>query len=197
MPSPACPCPLPELTPYPMPLAERYYLLEAGVSTGPFSLAVLRQKAEIHVLKPDDLVHPADHEATVWRPICEETELHASLFPARPGLSLGAATAFPAVNPEQDLDTAATHVLGLLRDNAEREAAARAEHDVFAAARPDNRGRNRRRDFWTVVIGGNLFALIAFAIGGFNPLHGVFVAGFMAILTAGTYWVLYHVMDPY
>lgn len=180
-----------------MPLAERYYLVEAGGAAGPFSLAVLRQKAEIRVLKPDDLVHPADEVDAAWLPIRAHPELHQLLFPERPGLALGTGTAFPTVNPEQDRDSAANHVLGLLRDNAERETAARAEHDVFAIDRPDTRGRSRRRDFWTVVGGGNLFALVAFALGGFSAVHGVFVAGFMIILTLGTYWVLYHVMDPY
>lgn len=185
-----------------MPLAPRYYLVEDSQTSGPHSLLVLQQKAEILTLRPDDLVHPADDPpadapTAGWHPIRDDAELHALLFPARPGLALGATPPVAGVNPEQDRDTPAAHVLGLLRENARFEEAARAEHDVFAAARSDTRGRNRRRDFRVVVIGGNLFALGMFALGGFNPIHGVFVLGFMAILTGGAYWVLYHVMDPY
>lgn len=65
------------------------------------------------------------------------------------------------------------------------------------------RPHKRRRDFWTIVILGDIPLLGALLLGLRlypSPLGIILsVVSFAAIiiLTAGTYWVMYHVMEDY
>ena len=171
-------------------MSPAYYLVEDGRATGPYSLAVLRQKAEIHALRPDALVHPADDAPNAsWRAISAEPELHALLFPARTAPVLGYAR-FEPTNTAVDTSTAPFDVAAALRDNTARQRAAEGELLTPLPPRPNN----RRRDFIVSIIGLNLFCLLMGPVVGFlNPfLIGLFAMGNISIA-----WVLYGIMDRY
>lgn len=171
-------------------MSPAYYLVEDGRSTGPHSLAVLRQKAEVHALRPDALVHPADAAPDAgWRPVSAEPELHALLFPARPAPSLGA-TRFESTNAASDASIAPFDITTALRDNAARQRAA--EGELLEPQAP--RSNNRRRDYIVCTIGLNLFCLLmGYLIGFMNP----FLIGLFAMGNVSLVWVLYGVMDRY
>ena len=189
--------------------ASAHYLVEDGRATGPHSLAVLRQKAEIHVLRPDSLVCPVPPPVApgqtapepAWIAVRDLPELHAALFPApaAPALRLGQ-TQSVNVNAREDAASAPVDVSRLLQDNVARdEAAARRQATPeqaaveFLAPRTAYRPR-RRRDYLVCATGLTLFCAVAgLFIGYVNPfLIGLFVMGH-----AGLAWVLYGVMDPY
>ncbi|MBC8011134.1 MAG: hypothetical protein H7067_13680 [Burkholderiales bacterium] len=180
-----------------------YELQENGRVTGPHSLAVLRQKAEIRVLHPDSLVRlatapttdaSAPPAATPWLPILDLPELHADLFPARatPKLSTTPATFESAniVGPTDHVPATGTDVFAMLRQNSARERAATDELMKDLGPRPNN----RRRDYIVCFLALNLFVACAgHFVGYVNPfLIGLAVMGNIALV-----WLLYFVMDRY
>ena len=172
----------------------RYYLVEDGKVTGPHSLEVLRQKAEIHVISPDNHVQPATPPDAPWYPLREDAALLAALFPARPALSLGKARFTPA-NAPADTATPAVDVFALLRDNTARQVAA--ERALPPPPERPRRGARRKRDFLLVAVGGDALAIAFWFWAGQSTVHGVFVLSFVVVLTVSLYWVLFHVLDPY
>jgi hypothetical protein len=55
----------------------------------------------------------------------------------------------------------------------------------------------RKRDYWLVLIGGNLAIVGAVAVSGFNPITAIFgLAGFI-MFTLGLTWVMWQVMNKY
>lgn len=171
-------------------MSPAYYLVEEGHSTGPHSLAVLAQKAEVHALRPDSLVCPVESaEAPDWRPIRELPELHDHLFAPRTLPSLGAAR-FAAVNSEIDQAAAPFVVEQALRDNTARQRAAEGELLKDLGPRPNR----RRRDYLFCAGGLNLFVLLLGPLIGYgNP----FLVGLWAIGNVSLVWILYGVMDRY
>jgi hypothetical protein len=170
-----------------------YYLVEDGKVTGPHSLEVLRQKADIRVISPDTHIQPAVPPDSPWYALREDAALLALLFPARPTLSLGKARFTPA-NAATDAASAPVDVFAMLRDNAARQSAA--EREVPLPPLPP-RGRRRNRDFLLIAVGGDAFAIAFWLWAGQSSVHGVFVLSFVVVLTLSLYWVLYHVVDPY
>lgn len=171
-------------------MSPAYYLVEEGRATGPHSIAVLRQKAEVHALRPDTLVHPVDAAPeTGWRPLHAEPELHALLCPARTAPALGVAH-FDPVNAATDASTTGFSIATALHDNTARQRAA--EGDLLPPLPPAP--NNRRRNYLVCAVGLNLFCLLLGPLIGFiNPfLIGLFVMGNIALV-----WVLYGVMDRY
>lgn len=174
-------------------MSSLYYLVENGATTGPHTLRVLHQKAEIRALSPDALVIDAATPGAPWRPIHEVPELHAHIFPtpAAPKLDLG--TYKPSL-PAADAGFSPTDVRQLLHDNTARQLAA----EKLAGARPLVRiGTQRRRDFWLLLIVGNGIAAASGFFLGFNLIQTVFILSFVVFFSLSLYWVLYHVMDPY
>jgi hypothetical protein len=155
------------------------------------------------MLRPESLVcsaAPADSATATppaWAAIRDLPELHEHLFPARatPAPRLGSTPSFATANDDSDPSHGVTDVSQLLRDNTARQIAAEATRAPRQLAKI---GAARRRDFLVVVLGGNAAALAYTAfLAGFGVVQVAFLGGFVVILTAGTYWVLYHVMDPY
>jgi hypothetical protein len=163
-------------------MSPAYYLVEDGRATGPHSLDVL--------LRPDALVHPVDAAPnTGWRPLRDEPELHALLFPARAAPTLGVAH-FDSVNAATDAATDRFDIATALQDNTARQRVA--EGDLLRPQPP--RPNNRRRDYLVCTIGLNLFCLLmGFLIGFLNP----FLIGLCVMGNIGLAWVLYGVMDHY
>lgn len=82
-----------------------YQLVEGDQVTGPHSLTVLRQKAEIRVINPDTPVRAIVQPPEPWRPIRDWPELHELLFVAKTTPKLGVAK-FHATNIQTDADSA-------------------------------------------------------------------------------------------
>jgi hypothetical protein len=181
-------------------MSTAYYLVKDGRATGPHSLAVLRQKADLRVIKPESLVCSlADAAAATsrgdsapgWVAIASLPELHRQLFPARALPALGTAH-FTDQNARTDAALAPTEVTALLRDNTARQGAAEAGE----LPRPPGSAYRyrRRRDYLWCAGSLNAFCFAYGAASTFlNPfLIALFVIGNLALL-----WVLFVVMDRY
>jgi hypothetical protein len=170
-----------------------YELQESGRVTGPHSLRVLGQKAEIHVLRPSDLVRASvaeGAEPAPWTPIQDIPELHALLFPRRIVPKLSRAVAHESTTARTDAEQPATDVFELLRHNAARQR--EAEGELLMSMAP--RSNKRLRDYIIVAVVLNVVVLVAgHFIGYFNPfLIGLFVMG-----NLGLAWTVFSVMDRY
>lgn len=171
-------------------MSPAYYLAEDGRGTGPHSLAVLAQKAEVHAIHPDSLVYPVDApDGSPWLPIHQVPDLHAHLFPARSLPSLGVAQ-FDSANAESDASVSPFTIDEALRENTARQRAAEGELLKDFGPRPNN----RRRDFVVCTIGLNLFCLL---MGFLISFHNPFLIGLFAMGNVSIVWVLYGVMDRY
>lgn len=170
-----------------------YYLVEDGATTGPHTLTVLQQKAEIRVIGPETFVRAVVPEDAPWRRLKDEGELFAHLFPARASLTLSKAN-FTATNTQSDAGSRAVDVQTLLRDNAAYQVAAEKRLTERPLAKV---GSARRRDFIVIAGGSCAFATVAWLITGRSPILGIFALSFATLMSLGTYWVLYHVQDPY
>lgn len=174
-------------------MAAAYEILEDGQPTGPHSLLVLRQKAEIHVLKPDALARPAGDTAATevapWRPIHEIPELRG-IFPGRTLPKLGTASSFETSNARTDAAIGDTDVFTLLRDNTARQVAA---EDQCPKPLP-KRSKRRLWDALIVFTALNGFGVLA---GHWMGYHNPFVVAIFAMGNVGIFWVMFVVMDRY
>jgi uncharacterized membrane protein HdeD (DUF308 family) len=55
----------------------------------------------------------------------------------------------------------------------------------------------RKRDFWLIIVGGNLAIIAAVALSGFNPVTAIFGLAGLIVFTLGVSWVMWQVMDKY
>lgn len=170
-----------------------YHLLEDGQATGPHSLVVLRQKADIRVITPESAVRPATSPDAPWLPIRAIADLHALLFPPKAAPVLSKAPAFTAANAAADSANRPVEVEGFLRQNTARLVVS--EH--FDPSRvPSRRARRHRGYVFTVAC----LAGLAWALYRFGPLPRtdmtVILLGSAVILAALLcYWIIYHVAD--
>lgn len=176
-------------------MSPRYYLLENDAATGPHSLVVLRQKAEIHVITPATLAAPEATDsdpAPTWQPLRDLPELHALLFPPKPGLALQTASPFASLTPAESAH-APVEVQSLLRDNTLRQLAAENFDPATLPPGPDAR---RRRVFILFAVAFNAPAVLAYLLlPAENPVH-LLAPSLALVATAVAYWLLYHVLDP-
>lgn len=166
-----------------------YYLVEDGQRTGPHTIAVLKQKAEVHVLTADTLI-TKENEPTAWRPLRASPDLYAELIPVRTRLTLGAQV-IEQVNKSEE--PAAPTVEELLKGNLDRAKAIRGE--LLAPMPP--RSNRRRSDYLFMFALGNLAALAAYLFLPTNPVVFVSIVSFVALYNVGLVWLLYGVMDRY
>jgi hypothetical protein len=172
-----------------MPTDSRYFLVEKGQRTGPHSMAVLRQKADIYDLTPDTPI-AAESAPEAWTPLRDLQPLCNDLIPPRPQYTLGA-HAIERVN--SDNVPAAPSVQEILRANAVAERAAEGEFLKQTARR-----RNRRLfDYLLLAISGNLVAVVAWLFLPTNPMVLVPLLAFAVIYNIGIAWVMFGVMDRY
>ena len=130
-----------------------YQLVEGDQITGPHTLAVLRQKAEIRVIRPDTPVRPIAQPPEIWRTIRDCPELHALLFVAKTAPKLGTSR-FQNTNEKTDAESAPVDVATLLRGNVAHERATIAQ--LNSADAPDPFPSPR-----LLLIGGALLVLLA------------------------------------
>lgn len=55
----------------------------------------------------------------------------------------------------------------------------------------------RQRDFWLLLIGGNLAIVVGVAFSGFNVISVIFGLAGLVIFSLGVSWVMWQVMDKY
>lgn len=173
-----------------MPSAPRYYLADSGRRTGPHSLAVLKQLAEVSSITPDTL-HAAESEPNDWSPLRDSQVLRDELFPARPHYALDLHRPVEQVNNPNT--TPVPSVDEILRANLARQREAEGELLTPQPPRPNN----RRRDYLFLTIAGNLAAVLGFIFLPANPIVFVSLVAFVAIYNIGLLWTLFVVMDRY
>lgn len=171
-----------------MATGPRYFLSENGRRTGPHSLAVLKQKAEIGVIKPDTSLAP-EVEPDTWAPISDFQVLAEELFPARPRYSLGTRVV-EKVNHASD-NHSAPSVHEMLRDNLARQQAA--EGELLKPLPP--RSNRRRRDY--LIVAGLINGLVIINVILGRPWFDPFLLGFFAMGNISLAWVLFVVLDRY
>jgi hypothetical protein len=55
----------------------------------------------------------------------------------------------------------------------------------------------RRRDYWLLLIGGNLALVAGVALNGFNIISAIFGLAGLIIFSLGVTWIMWQVMDRY
>lgn len=173
-----------------MATGPRYFLQENGLRTGPHSLAVLKQKAEIHVIKPDTSLAP-EAEPDAWEPISDSQVLCEELFPIRAQFTLGA-RAVQTVNTSADPHHAPT-VDEMLRENIARQRAAEG-----ALMKPLPRRSNRRlKDYLFTVAAGALASMIPWLFVHVTLGHILLSIASTLFVALSAGWVFFFVMDRY
>ncbi len=167
----------------------RYFLLDDGQRTGPHSLAVLKQKAEMGFLTRDNLIAP-ENDPEAWAPLKESQVLCEELIPARPHYTLGKREVEKvnhAGNPE------ILSVDQILRGNLARQQ--QAESELLKTLPPVS--NRRRNDCLLLLIIGNLLIGLAYYFLRHNPMAAVSLLGVVALYNTGVVWILFFVMDRY
>jgi hypothetical protein len=171
-----------------------YYLLDEGRPTGPHSLIVLHQKADIHVIGPDSTVRPAESPDAPWIPIRLIPDLHAFLFPPKtPPVLASSRPAARTKPPGSDPTSRPVEVESLLRDNTARLVAS----EYFDPGAMSSRRARRHRAFLFTVLA---LAAPAWALYRFGPLPRTettvtLLASAVAIASLLSYWLIYHITD--
>lgn len=162
----------------------QYHLKVGEKITGPFSEAALEEMASVRVFDPNAQLAPEGTEA--WKPVHEMPELLARFFPQKKILSLKAKQIEVVAEEHKEAIT----VDQILRENLEAEAAA----PLKPLKRLPNR---RRRDFLFSII---LFNGVIWGAYYFLPQSQeikVAATSASALITVGTYWLFYQIMDRY
>jgi hypothetical protein len=168
-----------------------YYLIEDHEPTGPHSVLVLCQKADINVITPDTAVKPAEPPDSLWVQIHEIPELRALLFPAKKTLSLRSLPPFETT-PEIEAKHAPVHVEDMLRNNALHQIAA----EDFTPRKSSHSPRYRRnRTFILSALAMNVPSLLAFFLLTSEVPAMVIAPTLAAVATVILYWFMYHLMD--
>jgi hypothetical protein len=55
----------------------------------------------------------------------------------------------------------------------------------------------RKRDYWLVLIGGNLVILATLALSGLNPVSALFGLAGIILFSVSLTWIMWQVMDKY
>ncbi len=162
----------------------RYRLKVGEKISGPFSDAALEEMASVRVFDADALLALEGTED--WKPVKELTELHARFFPQKKSLSLKA----KEITPLAEEATEEISVEKILLENAAAEAAIPKKK----FKRVPNR---RRRDFLfsALFINGVIWGAYYY----FPPTQETLIAAGSAssLITVGTYWIFYQMMDRY
>lgn len=168
-----------------------YYLIENHEPTGPHSLRVLRQKAEVFQIDPETPAKPSHPENALWSHIYEIPELHAELFPPKTTLPLR--TFAPPVGlSATEARHEAVDIESMLHDNALRQLDAEGFDPGSLPIGPRQR-RNRR--FLITVLVLNVPAFLAFSLTSATQPYMVLAPTVALITTIITYWFMYHLMS--
>lgn len=104
---------------------------------------------------------------------------------------------FKRVNPEREAqsseDTSAPDVASILRDNLARANAAGLNE---LALKPPRRSR-RKRDYWLLLLAGNIFFGGALAYFGLHSVPGGFAFAGIIFFTTSLTWVMWLIVEDY
>ena len=104
------------------------------------------------------------------------------------------AAKFEAVNAPTTTPTPApTDVYQVLGDNLARENAAGMNVVKPVPKRPSR----RKRDFWLVLIGGNLAIMASVGFTSINVMTVIYGFAGVILLSSGLIWIMWFVMDDY
>lgn len=173
-----------------MPAAPRYYLADSGRRTGPHSLAVLKQLADVGTIDPDTF-HATESEPNDWSPLRDSQVLHDELFPARPHYALDPARPVEQVN--RPADAPVPTVDEMLRANLARQQIS--EGELLKPLPP--RSNRRRNDFLFTIAAGALASMASWLFVDVTAGHIILTAAFTVFVAACAGWVFYGVMDRY
>jgi len=162
----------------------RYRLKVGEKITGPFSDAALEEMASVRVFDADAQL--ALEGTDDWKTVREITELHARFFPQKKSLSFKA----KQIDITEVKNTEVISVDQILQENMAAEASA--PQKKFK--RLPNR---RRRDFLfsIIVINGVIWGAYYFLPR--SQEIKVAAVSASALITVGTYWLFYQIMDRY
>jgi hypothetical protein len=173
-----------------MATGPRYFLSENGQRTGPHSLAVLKQKAELGVLKPDTSIAP-ETEPDEWTPISDSQVLCEELFPLRRQFTFGARPIEKVNTP-----TAPHHapsVDEMLRDNLARQRST--EGELLKPMPP--RSNRRLTDYLFTVAAGAGLSMLPWLFVPVTAAHVFLAVGATVFVAISAAWVFFFVMDRY
>ncbi len=80
----------------------------------------------------------------------------------------------------------------MLQQNRQREQ----QHNLDAIEIKETKSR-RKREFWFLLVGGNLFILGAVFFSGVNVISVIFGLAGLIVFSLGLSWVMWQVMDRY
>lgn len=168
----------------------RYFLTEEGKRTGPHSMAVLMQKAEIRMLTPNSLLAP-ENEPDAWSPLSSYEVLCSELLPNRPHFTLGSRN-IERVNSD-DVPPPPS-ITDMLQANLAHEKAFQATQPKAA---PPKSSHKRLRDY--LIFATTITALAVFAGMKFsdNTFFTIALVGASAFLNACMAWVMFGIMSRY
>ena len=168
----------------------RYFLTEDGKRTGPHSMAVLVQKAEIRMLTANTLLAP-ENEPDAWAPLSSYEVLCSELLPNRPNYTLGSRN-IERVNSNNV--PPAPSISEMLKANLAHE---KAFQSTLPKAPPPKRSNKRLRDFLIVSITLTLAAVFAGMKFSDNTFFTIALVGATVFLNACLAWVMFGIMSRY
>jgi hypothetical protein len=168
-----------------------FYLIEDHAPTGPHSVQVLKQKADIYAITLDTAVKPSEPADAHWAQIHEIPELSALLFPPKKNLNLRVFAPFNAT-PVIEASHEPVHVEEMLRENALRQIAA----ENFTPRKTSQGPRYRRnRAFIISALALNVPSFLAFCLMTAEVPAMVMAPTVAAVATAVLYWLMYHLAN--
>ncbi len=167
----------------------RYYIKTESGTTGPHSLDALRQMAELRAFTDEALV--AQENGTEWIVLHDLIGLHAELFPPVASKFTLKEKSIEVINSKDNSDAPIT-VEAILHSNLTRQQVSTPPLS-FDVRRPNH----RQRDYWLLMIAGNLFGATLAVFLPHNPFVTVFLLAFFVVFNLGLYWVAFHVMARY
>lgn len=167
----------------------RYYVKTESGTTGPHSLDALRQMADLRAFTDEALV--GQENGTEWTVLRDLVELHAELFPPSARKFTLKGKSIEIINSKHNSDAPIT-VEAILHANLARQQVS--EPPLSLEVKRRNR---RQRDYWLLMIAGNLFGATLAVFLPHNPFVMVFLLSFFVVFNLGLYWVAFHVMARY
>lgn len=175
----------------PSPSEQRYYLRIDDHVTGPHSIAVLRQKADIYALDRESLI-ALEEAPQSYAPIHQHTELATVLFPPPRKLSLAPDRGIQVVNTHETIH--APSVREILLSNHKKQ-------DPFVKPLTNadfvDRRTGRNRDYLIAAGVGNGVALLAFFLLPGGAVMFTFILAGVVIYNLSLAWLMFFVIDKY
>jgi hypothetical protein len=168
-----------------------FYLIEGHEPTGPHSVQVLRQKADVYAITLDTAVKPSEPPDAIWAQIHEIPELRALLFPPKKTLNLRTFAPFQGT-PEIEARHEPIHVEDMLQKNALHQIAA----EEFVPRKLSHSPRFiRNRNFILLALALNVPSFLGYCLLTSEMPALVIAPTLAAVATVVLYWFMYQLAD--